>query len=69
MLDLISFIGRTEMNEESKEFQDKILDMLLGLNEYILEIRNDIKGLKSSIEDMKYEKNELLEKVNRWINK
>jgi len=57
------------MNEESKEFQDKILDMLLGLNEYILEIRNDIKGLKSSIEDMKYEKNELLEKVNRWINK
>jgi len=57
------------MNEESKEFQDKILDMLLGLNEYILEIRNDIKGLKSSIEDIKYEKNELLEKVNRWINR
>jgi hypothetical protein len=60
------------MGEESKEFQefqDRILDMLLGLNEYILEIRNDVKGLKSSLEDMKYEKNELLEKVNRWINK
>jgi len=57
------------MSEESKEFQDRILDMLLGLNEYVLEIRNDVKSLKSSLADMKYEKNELLEKVNKWINK
>lgn len=59
------------MSEESKEFQefqDKILDMLLGLNEYVLEIRNDVKSLKSSLADMKYEKNELLDKVNRWVN-
>ena len=53
----------------SEEFQDKILDMLLGLNEYVLEIRNDVKSLKSSLADMKYEKNELLGKLDRWINK